>query len=440
MSGAWRDESVPPVNAESTPSFASAHLDKVFFAGAALLGAVSILAVDLADGSKWVAVGICVAMMVGYLVGALLSPGLRLRPDQVGDNLYYLGLLFTLTSLGVALIRFASTEEATTAILRNFGIAIFTTIVGLAMRVFVGQFREDPEDQEFEAREALSQSVHRMRAELDLSVAELRSFADGMRQVVREFTDQTGKSTTQALERAVGQFERSAAVVGTRFEQGAAGFGDRVEAFDGSLERVVTGLESLMARIGAVRADTDLLERGLRPSLEAIEGAVSGFAATVEAEQARFVAGARALEEFHRGMSHLVGSSVGLTTVSKQLATATASLGEAARLVSRLDAAASSAAESTAAFTARLSQIATGAETRNAEAIGALHKAAADAAAQAAAQSRASVEALEAAARAVVQTLGRLDAEFAGSGDTVARVRRELTELAGWIIERIERR
>lgn len=425
---------------ETAWSRAGKHLDKIFFAVAALAGALSIILVDLAEGSKWVAVGICVTVMLGYLVAAVALPGLKLRPDQAADNLYYLGLLFTLTSLGVALIRFASSELATAAILRNFGIAIFTTIVGLALRVFVGQFREDPEDLEYEARAALSESVHRMRAELDTSVVELRGFADGMRQVVGEFMDGANKTTTQALERSVGQFERSAVSIGDRFDESARIFADRVQSFDATLEKVVVALEALMVRIGAVRADADFLERGMRPALDLLERSVGAFTQAIGREQENFEAGAQALETFHRGMGHLVGSSVGLTTVSRQLAAATASLGGAAELVGKLDAAASSAAMSTAAFASRLAEIATRAQERDARSIEAIHKSAEQAASRAAAQAEERLKSLENAAARVVQTLDRLDAEFAGSGDAVKRVRRELTELAGWMIERLDRR
>jgi chromosome segregation ATPase len=139
-------------------------------------------------------------------------------------------------------------------------------------------------------------------------------------------------------------------------------------------------------------------------------------------------------------MGHLVGSSVGLTTVSRQLAAATASLGGAAELVGKLDAAASSAARSTAAFASRLAEIATRAQERDARSIEAIHKSAEQAASRAAAQAEERLKSLENAAARVVQTLDRLDAEFAGSGDAVKRVRRELTELAGWMIERLDRR
>jgi hypothetical protein len=419
---------------------AGKHIDKILFAGAVVLGVATITLVDAADASKWIAVTICVALMVAYMLAALLLAGLRLRADQTADNLYYLGLLFTLASLGVALIRFASSEQATTSILRNFGIAIFTTIVGVGLRVFVGQFREDPEDLEYEAKVALSESVHHMRTQLDLSVAELRGFADGMKQVVSDFTEKTTQSTADALDTAVTSFGASADAMGQRFQKTAESFETRVEAFDGALEKVVTALEGLMERLGAVRADADMVEQSMRPALAALEVAAKSFAAAIDSERATFDAGAKAVGEFVETSARLSASGQTLADAADKLRTAAGSAGEASQLVAQLDRAAGAAMQSTITFAARLSEIASGAEKQNAQAVTNIHLAASQAADMAGAQAQARLAAVEEAAHRVIDTLGRLDTEFTGSGDTVQRVRRELTELAGWIIERLDRR
>ena len=411
---------------EEIAARAAKHIDKIAFAAAVFLGIATIAAVDAADASKWVAVAICVGLMVAYMLAALLLAGLRLRADQTADNLYYLGLLYTLASLGVALIRFASSEQATTSILRNFGIAIFTTIVGVGLRVFVGQFREDPEDLEYEAKVALSDSVRHMRAQLDLSVAELRGFADGMKQVVSDFTDKTTQSTAEALDAAVARFGSAADVMGARFAQTADTFQQRVESFDASLERVVTALEALMERLGAVRVDADMVEKGLRPALHALEVAARGFAAAIDSERATFDEGAKAVGQFVETSARLAASGQTLATAADRIRTAASSAGEASQLVAQLDRAAGVALQSTLTFGSRLSEIAANLESQN------------NRAGQASAsEARERLASVETAARRVTETLARLNAEFSGSGDTVQQVRRQLTELAGWIIERL---
>ena len=73
-----------------------------------------------------------VLVMIGYALLIGLARLLRLRDDQSGDNLYYMGFLFTLTSLAVSLQQF-NTAESADQIVQNFGIAIATTIAGIAL-------------------------------------------------------------------------------------------------------------------------------------------------------------------------------------------------------------------------------------------------------------------------------------------------------------------
>src|SRR5690554_1532003 len=46
-----------------------------------------------------------VSLMLTYFALNML-PGIRLQNEQAGDNLYYMGFVFTLTSLGISLYKF----------------------------------------------------------------------------------------------------------------------------------------------------------------------------------------------------------------------------------------------------------------------------------------------------------------------------------------------
>src|SRR3546814_17959688 len=61
-------------------------------------------------------------------------------------------------------------------IIANFGLALATTIAGLALRILFTQMREDPVEIEREARRDLAEATSRLKAELDTSVIELSSF------------------------------------------------------------------------------------------------------------------------------------------------------------------------------------------------------------------------------------------------------------------------
>lgn len=117
---------------------------------------------------RWPQVWITAAPVIVMLVYSTLlftSRFLRLRDDQAGDNLYYLGFLYTLTSLGFSLWEFQN--DISDEIVKNFGIAISTTIVGVALRVIFQQMRQDPLEVERAARLELAEAARKVRTELD---------------------------------------------------------------------------------------------------------------------------------------------------------------------------------------------------------------------------------------------------------------------------------
>src|SRR5260221_10518894 len=89
-----------------------------------------------------------VVIMAAYAGIAYVTKRFRLRADRVGENLYYLGFLYTLISLAISLIQFETSPDVTHEIITNFGVAIFTTIFGLGFRVLFYQMREDPVEYE----------------------------------------------------------------------------------------------------------------------------------------------------------------------------------------------------------------------------------------------------------------------------------------------------
>ena len=106
----------------------------IFFFAMFILGAIVLsLAkiVNLPSGwEKVIIVGLSLILMITYAVFITVVPATRLRLDAAADNMYYLGFLYTLTSLAVAL-----TVDDTDQILANFGVAISSTLIGIAARV-----------------------------------------------------------------------------------------------------------------------------------------------------------------------------------------------------------------------------------------------------------------------------------------------------------------
>src|SRR5438552_7048101 len=115
----------------------------VVFLAFVAIGCVYIVIAKLVGIGPFYVTFVPVGTMLAYALLIYSARGLRLRDDQSGDNLYYMGFLFTLTSLGVSLYQFTAARAAE-EIVQNFGIAIGSTIAGIGLRVIFNQMRRDP--------------------------------------------------------------------------------------------------------------------------------------------------------------------------------------------------------------------------------------------------------------------------------------------------------
>ena len=123
-------------------------------------------------GPWWLASTVAV-WMIGYgvFVGRTVDDA-DIPSDTKGESIYYLGLLFTFAALVAALITFdwgtpGGDGSGTTGSIRNFGIALLTTIVGLAGRVWFTMSQESPGDIVDTTRSRLEETVTLMKESLD---------------------------------------------------------------------------------------------------------------------------------------------------------------------------------------------------------------------------------------------------------------------------------
>lgn len=143
-----------------------------------------------------------IILMGTYVVCVVAVPATKLRTDVAADNVYYLGFLYTLTSLSVALI-----IDDATAILGNFGVAIISTLIGIAARVGLNQLRVDPTDIEEASRLELSDATRRVRAELDETIFQLTNFREMSMQVMAEGYEEVQKKVDGIADRLFSSLE-----------------------------------------------------------------------------------------------------------------------------------------------------------------------------------------------------------------------------------------
>ncbi len=176
-------------NKGRTPS----KLDKYLFFIVFLSGSCGIIAFKVSGFSQVFVTAWPIGLMLLYFFFTLVTKQYLLREDIVGDNLYYLGFLYTLTSLAYSLHIFSQDEGGAREIVSNFGIALATTIFGLALRVLLNQMREDPVEIERKARVDLAEAVSRLKSELNAAVLELKGFCQGVSRTLTETGDHAEK-------------------------------------------------------------------------------------------------------------------------------------------------------------------------------------------------------------------------------------------------------
>src|ERR1700722_16726136 len=202
---------------EFRPVLPPGLLSGLLFFGVVVLGSGYIIFSKQHDFGPVAVTMVPVLIMIGYaaLLGARLF---RLRDDQSGDNLYYMGFLFTLTSLAVSLYQFSAAGSAE-QIVQNFGIAIASTIAGITLRIMFNQMRRDPVETEATSRLELAEASRRVKRELESSILEFGYFRRMTQQSITDAMDEVRESIGQAHEQFAGELKRLAAATRNPFEE-----------------------------------------------------------------------------------------------------------------------------------------------------------------------------------------------------------------------------
>jgi len=219
-------------------------------------GAVYIIAAKLGGVGRIFVTLVPVLTMIGYAVLIWSARSLRLRDDQAGDNLYYMGFLFTLTSLGVSLYQF-NAAHAAEEIVQNFGIAIGSTITGIALRVIFNQMRQDPVEVERMMRMELADAARRVRRELDSTVVEFGYFRRTAQQAAADSFDHMAVKIDEIATRLLASIGDVASRSAIPLQDASRRSADTIADASGMMA------EALAATAGQLAADMESLSKSV---------------------------------------------------------------------------------------------------------------------------------------------------------------------------------
>jgi methyl-accepting chemotaxis protein len=247
--------------------------DKGLFAAAAVLGFLVIMLLKIYEVlNSSIVAALAVGIMLVYGAISFQLPAIQMRPDRLGDNFYYLGFIYTLASLSAALFQL-QTEANLQQLLGNFGIALVTTIVGVAGRVLFVQMRGELDEVEERVRRDLAAASLDLRGQLVTALREFETFHTGILQASNEAVARSAQQLEDQIEQvgkvaqsAIQRIDSRADIASARTER-LAQLIDRLTAAIAelpSLSKIELPSERLRQQILSFTAELEMLVMELR--------------------------------------------------------------------------------------------------------------------------------------------------------------------------------
>ena len=321
----------------------SSNADSFLFATAFGVGALWILLSRLVfDWHVLVAMVVPAAVLIGYALR--VSTGrFRLREDKAGDNLYYLGFLYTLISLGVGLYRYNTEISGVENIISDLGVGLGTTILGLFLRILFLQLRKDSDDYSEDAKVQLNEAIQSFHRDVSAltqvsqrtqTVFQQQSeeHAQALEKVVSHLGDTVDSLSTQVkgLERKIADVQVPQDLFTTPFGEAAEVLRQELVAraaeiravdFDlapvvqkihQSADQTVDTIEALTQRIASVELDPAELLQSVQMESERIAGqfesvlpSIENLNAALQSNTQQFEQAATSLGRFEEAMGRL---------------------------------------------------------------------------------------------------------------------------------------
>ncbi|MDB9943435.1 hypothetical protein OAD19_00060 [Octadecabacter sp.] len=179
-------------------------LDRVAFISAFSLGAGGGIALKALGAHPFVSATFAAFILILYAISAWVGGRIKIEPETIGDNCYYLGFLFTLASLSYTLYQLGNEGgQGPRAVnlpdvISGFGVALSSTIVGVFLRVSMMQLRTDFVAKDKEVRSETNQAFSDFRRTMSSTLSQMKAFSVESVQMAAE-RDEHIRSSTEAF-------------------------------------------------------------------------------------------------------------------------------------------------------------------------------------------------------------------------------------------------
>lgn len=363
-------------------------------------------------------------VMAAYIAFGLKRQDRDVTDEKFADSCYYLGFIFTITSIVFSLFDLPSIGDRIQEIAVRFGAAMVSTVAGLVVRVYLVSFRPDSSDALKDAEDAVLEAAQKFREQLVMAYEKLGDFQSQVTsaseksvEAVKLLAEKLTQDHSERMERVfVDLNERNQKAVTQALSEVSAASSRMAQSVDGYADSMTSNLRSLSDKVDAFG---DAVTQRLKTTTFPDDYFASRLAAPLEQLKA---ASSQVSEQVQSAASGASEAATVLTAAIRKLKVKATQAEESLDTVVRLTTAQHSLFDTSAAQLEQLKQL--GAVLVDVQqALQAAATASADNAAgneELRGRVTAVVAAVEASQKAVVDAMGqvssRLDAERDASG------------------------
>ncbi len=222
----------------------------------ALINVCFLLAIIAGGLSEWAGSELfAVLAMVTYFIIGMTNWQRLHSVERFADSIYYQGFILTLFALMLALTGRGSHSLTSDEIIKQFGIAITTTFVGMTARIVIIQFLTTTTDVAEKITDDIARYAEKLNAEIARAITSFREVRDTLEMSAVDLSTDLEKQTKAAVKNIEDGLEASVKRLSHLTEE-------TVNKLDGAVQDIVK-------RIKALGVPTEALE-GLRDDLAAL--------------------------------------------------------------------------------------------------------------------------------------------------------------------------
>lgn len=240
-------------------------------------------------------------VMMIYIIVGVRREKREISDEKFADSCYYLGFIFTITSIIFSLFDLPQISTRMTAIAVRFGAAMVSTVLGLGVRVYLVSFQRDIGDAVRSAEEELIEAFARLReraattfeklTEFETKVDAAASASIAKVQVgVEQLTQSYGTSLTSFFSALTESNHKAFQASLGEVRQSSLNLAKSVEVYSGAMQGNLQSLEGKVTqfaevvtrRLAQTTFPDDYFAERLAKPLEALGHSTLGIASQVD--------------------------------------------------------------------------------------------------------------------------------------------------------------